>query len=537
MWSAVSLALCCAIAWPSACFVTAAEVTGRVIDAETSAPVGARLYLQGEDGTWYFPASDAEDGSALPYKKQMTPTSLEMHTTLSPHPFRVDLAPGTYQLRVERGKEYVPHEQKLMMGSEPVAIEIPLRRWIHMAARGWYSGDGHVHRTLAEMPNLVLAEDLNVALPMTHWVTEAHTDPRRGNRVSDPSPDPRPIPVDATHLIYPLNTEYEIFTVGGKRHTLGAVLILGQNKPFDAGVPPVIPIAEQAHAQGALLDLEKHSWPWSAIIAPVMQVDLYELANNHCWPSEFAFHQWTIDMQGEYMNLETDEKGFTEWGWIDFGFKTYYALLNCGLRIQPTAGTANGVHPVPAGFGRVYVHLDEPLTFDGWLAALRSGNSFVTTGPMLDVTVNQQPGGAVIRSASPLSVSIRGTAESLAPLDRIEIIHNGQVISSLEPANLNRSPAGTTSSFNYSADIDETGWFAVRVFERHPAGRIRFAHSSPVHIEIGNQPIRPRRVELEYFIDRVQHELQRNAGVLSEIALQEQRQALEFYQALLPRAR
>ncbi len=59
----------------------------------------------------------------------------------------------------------------------------------------------------------------------------------------------------------------------------------------------------------------------------------------------------------EGWNIETDADGFTEWGWIEFGFKTYYALLNCGFKMRPTAGTASGVHPVPLGFGRVYVQL------------------------------------------------------------------------------------------------------------------------------------------------------------------------------------
>ena len=67
-----------------------------------------------------------------------------------------------------------------------------------------------------------------------------------------------------------------------------------------------------------------------------------------------------------------------ELNWTLYGFQTYYALLNCGLRLQPTAGTANGVHPVPLGFSRVYVHLDEPFSFDAWMRGLAAGRSFVT---------------------------------------------------------------------------------------------------------------------------------------------------------------
>ena len=60
----------------------------------------------------------------------------------------------------------------------------------------------------------MLAEDLNVAFPLTDWVREAFVPPiaRREASFRDPGPDP--IRVDATHLIVPRNTEYEIFTVG-----------------------------------------------------------------------------------------------------------------------------------------------------------------------------------------------------------------------------------------------------------------------------------------------------------------------------------
>src|SRR5436309_5958619 len=73
----------------------------------------------------------------------------------------------------------------------------------------------------------------------------------------------------------------------------------------------------------------------------------------------------------------------TERDWTFYGFHSYYALLNCGFRLRSSAGTANGVHPVPLGFSRVYVHLDEPFTYDAWMRGLSAGRSFVTTGPLI----------------------------------------------------------------------------------------------------------------------------------------------------------
>jgi len=58
------------------------------------------------------------------------------------------------------------------------------------------------------------------------------------------------------------------------------------------GAPPVTPVAEQARREGALLDLDKHDWPWSMALVPIMKVDLYELANNHLWRTEFGMSKW-----------------------------------------------------------------------------------------------------------------------------------------------------------------------------------------------------------------------------------------------------
>ena len=65
--------------------------------------------------------------------------------------------------------------------------------------------------------------------------------------------------VNPTHVIYPINTEYEIFTVNGKRHTQGAVFVLNHKTPLNIPTPPALPVAEEARRQGAILDLDKHS--------------------------------------------------------------------------------------------------------------------------------------------------------------------------------------------------------------------------------------------------------------------------------------
>src|SRR5262245_13508875 len=410
------------------------RLRGEVLDAGTGKPLPARVYVLGADGSWHFARSEAKDGSAVEYRKQRDPKSVELHTTLSAHPFLLALPPGKYTITVERGKEYRPESRTVTVGPEPVKETFRLKRWADLAGLGWYSGETHVHRSLEELPNVMLAEDLNVALPLLYWVTEAFTSPRAGAKAPLGEVDAKPIPVDATHVIYPRNTEYEIFTVGGKRHTLGAFFVLNHRTVFDAGVPPVRPIAERARREGALIELDKHNWPWSMMLIPVIKPDLYELANNHVWRTAFGFSTFG-EAAPAYMKVEKDVRGFTERGWIDYGFQNYYALLNCGFRLRPTAGTASGVHPVPLGFGRVYVHCPDGFSYEAWLKGLNAGRSFVTTGPMLFVEVNGKPAGHTFKKAKAGSYTVKGSALGAQPIERIDIVVNGAVVRTVKPAN------------------------------------------------------------------------------------------------------
>ncbi len=505
-------------------------VQGSVLDADSGAPLPARVYVQSEAGKWFTVKSASPSGSAIELRRQASPKSFEHHTTLSAHPFTAFLPPGRYTFSAHHGKEFFPAQQSITVGAAPANVTLKLKRWIDMPARGWFSGDTHSHRPLTEMTNVLLAEDVNIGFPLTQWVTVANTTPLQANKAAGPTPRADLSIIDKAHLLYPLNTEYEIFTTAGKSHTLGAFLILGHKTPFDLGVPPVAPVAARARREGALIDLEKHSWPWSIAMVPILNVDLFELSNNHVWRTEFGFPKWTLGSQGQYMKIETDANGFTEWGWLDFGFQTYYAFLNSGFRIRPTAGTAAGVHPVPFGFGRVYVHQPGGFTGGNWMKALNEGRSFVTTGPMLFVSVNGAgPGSVVNGEASEARVS--ATIESIAPLDHVEIILNGRVVKTLSPSN--PSTAGVFKNVvNETFPLTGSSWVAVRAFEKNNGRRNIFAHSSPIYLDIPNRPLRPRREEIDYLISRVKEEIVRNQTILPREALQEYESALAIYERI-----
>jgi hypothetical protein len=517
-----------------------AVLKGDVVDVDTGEPVACRIYIQDEKGKWYFPRSASPDGSAVVYKKQnwANKKSVEFHTTISAHPFTITLPAGRYTITIERGKEYLPLIRQVRLGTKAVNLKLRLKRWIDMAQLGWYSGDTHVHRTVQELPNVQLAEDLNVSFPLLYWVTKAFLPPGTGDKSTGGKVEPKLISIDDTHVIYPLNTEYEIFSVKGKGHTLGAFFVLNHKSIFQKGVPPVAPIAEKGRLEGGLLELDKHNWPWSTMLVPIMNIDLFELANNHMWRTEFAFSKFG-EAAPEYMKVETNSRGFTEFGWIDYGFKNYYTLLNCGFRLRPTAGTASGVHPVPLGFGRVYVKLKGGFDYEMWMQGLDEGRSFVTTGPMLFVTVNGfDPGQTFIKSNKQTTTcSIEGTTQSAYPLGRIEIVVNGLVAKTIKARNIQMPSGAWSGKINEKIDVSSSCWIAVRCFESRADGRIRFAHTGPFHVEVKGKPLRPRKEEIGFLIRRMQEQIERNEGVLPKEALDEYRQALKIYQKIARSAR
>jgi len=540
------------------------KVGGVITDQ--NGPVAARLYIEGPPGTFHFARSANPAGTAVKYDVKRSETCREQHVTLSAHPFEVDLPPGEYTFTAERGHEYFAAQTKVNVpetGDVP-GVSLELNRWIDMAERGWYSGDTHLHRKLEDVPNIVAAEDLHVALPLTYWVRGAYERPEEfpvsGN------PEPKLITIEELlpeanrsplkRFIWPINTEYELFTVNKKSHTQGAVLVLNHKTPLKPGAPPVGPLSQAAREEGALFDLDKHTWNWTPMIVPVMKADLFELANNHIWRTEFLNKSWTADVLPKDWEIETDPQGYTERGWIDWGFKTYYAYLNCGFRMRPTGGTGSGYHPVPAGFGRVYVQCPGEFTYEKWIEGLNAGRSFVSTGPMLTVTFDGEPTGSIHKSSGPREVHIEGeltTATSSHP--EIELVINGEVQpytgnTKISLMRIGKKFGGMRVQFDGTINIHHSCWIAIRYFERRnlestpiesphvpfdAPSRVRYAHTAPVYIEIDG-PIKPRKREVNYFIQRMEQEITRNTGVLAEDEVAEYRKALEIYQEIAKRA-
>jgi hypothetical protein len=147
--------------------------------------------------------------------------------------------------------------------------------------------------------------------------------------------------------------------------------------------------------------------------------------------------------------------------------------------------------------------MEEGLSWEGWIDAIREGALFVTNGPLLRMTVEGERIGSTIRREEPGDVLVEGSIQSIAPLTHAELIVNGERIDlgDIEQA---RGPLGETRfSFSKRLRIDRSSWITLQAYHDEPIHPIddRFpqATTNPVWVMVGDAPIRSE-ASADYFI-------------------------------------
>ena len=456
-----------------------AKLRVEVRDRGSGKVIPARFYLTDAAGKHWAPTG------AITYDKN------DEHHFISSGPFSIDLPAGRYTLTCERGPEYRPHSGSIdLKTSEERSITIQLEHWIDMNRLGWFSGDLHNHRKLDEMPQLLLADDLNFSPVLTQWIWEdrpVSTTPKDAVAVRQ---------VDATHAYSMLNEEIERLESGpGAVDLLGLISIV----PFIGYrlSPPNDQFCTPAHAQHAYVDAEKIMWRDVAALVALGLVDFAGVVHNH-----FNRHNVLLETDKWGMIPKERPEFNTVAGMPLWAMDVYYRFLNCGFRLPVSGGSASGVMASPLGYNRVYVKVSRPFGVDRWLSALKAGRNFATNGPMIFLTVNGLEPGASLKFAGRQAHKLRVQAEasSTAPLDRLEIIHKGRVI---------RSAAASGNQeklvLDFDFPVDHSGWLAARCFER-PGTTVHFAQTSPVYMEFaGRSGVVPQ--DAKFFINWMDREI------------------------------
>jgi hypothetical protein len=434
---------------------------------------------------------------------------------------KLSLPAGEYRVEIERGPEYEQHTASFKLDeSGEKELSVCLKRIADLAADGWYGGDLHVHRAIEDMPLLMQAEDLHVAPVITWW--------NNRNLWSD-----RPAPEDP--LVQVNGNRYYHVMAGEDEREGGALMFFNRGRflPITGSsreYPSPMKFVNQARGEGDVwIDIEKPFWWDVPVWLASGKIDSVGLANNHmCRSQMYESEAWGRPRDARRLPPPRGNGYWTQ--------EIYYHMLNCGLRVPPSAGSASGVLPNPLGYNRVYVYCGDDFSYDAWWRGLKVGRSFVTNGPLLLAKANGQLPGHVFTTSEGERVEI-DLEVSVTSRDRIaavEIVKNGKIECTADVAE--GSPIVKLDELVFH----RSGWFLVRAIAdvQHT---YRFASTAPYHVEVGSDKRHISRRSAQFFLDwvgeriaRVPQKLQ-DADKLAEV-LAHHEQARRFWPQVLAKA-
>ena len=210
----------------------------------------------------------------------------------------------------------------------------------------------------------------------------------------------------------------------------------------------------------------------------------------------WCHNEWGLEALPSWLSGKIDAQNIFDGGIRSSYRDSFYRYLNAGLKVPFSTGTDWFMYD----FSRVYVPVSGKLTARNWLKQLATGHSYITNGPFLEFTVDGQPIGGTVSLKKAGRVKVRGRAVGRSDFERLELIHNGGIVSiaaSQKVAGHHEATIDTT------VDLSRPGWFALRTpppsvsgdpkrSRKTPmnlVGREIFAHTSPVYVEIGGRAI------------------------------------------------
>lgn len=442
-------------------------------DAGSKKPVTARIVLQREKGKFYAPP-----GSLY----RMLRGNGNFYCDKSAE---MILPAGKYRLKAFRGPEYKPtaHEVVIEEGKS-LELTVDLKRWTHAAKKGWYSGENHIHanygygqwyNTPETMLTQCAGEDLNVC---NFVVANSDTDGIFDRAFFRGSPDP----LSTGETILYWNQEF--------RSTLWGHMTLVNLKQV------VEPIMTGFHATTNPWDT-----PTNADIADRTHwqkghVNYTHASQNALKPFENPYAAKGLPVDVALGKIDSMDLNNAYAGAVPI----WYRLLNCGFRVPPSAGTdvfLNRIFSNLPGGDRVYVHIPGPLTYDAWIDNLKKGRSFVSNGPMLELTVDGKRVGDTIKLDGPQKLRLKASAVSQYRLAKVELIQDGEVVHELL-----LSKELLDADLEKDIKFKKSGWIALRASGPAHADSVVpavYAHTAPIYIDIAGSAVRSRE-DAKFFL-------------------------------------
>jgi hypothetical protein len=464
----------------------------------------------------------------------------------------VHLPPGDYTIVVQRGPEYHVDTHPLTVRSDGVSqrLDLKLRRWIHAAERGWFSGDHHVHAagcahydsptegvTPGDMMRHILGEDLNIGCVLSWgpcWYTQKRYFEGKTSALSRPN-----------YLM-----RYDVEVSGFPSSHAGHLCLLNLQEDDYPGTTLLEewptwtqPVLQWGQKQGGVVGYSHSGW---GLALPDVMPDGTRMfpgqprVNPGQWPGKAT--QELPDMaMPRFDGIGANEFIVTTvHGACDFisavdtpaiwELNIWYHTLNCGMQTRISGETDFPcIYGDKVGLGRIYVKLptDKPLTYEDWIQGVKDGRSYCGDGlsHLFNFTANQLGVGESLPSskASHLPLKqpgrVRVTCDATAllaekPTPQTEAIRNRRLDEKpywhLERCRIGETrtvpvelivngkavqtkaiPAdGSLHSLEFDVDLPQSSWMALRVLPS--------CHTNPIFVEIDGKPIRASRKSAEW---------------------------------------
>lgn len=400
--------------------------------------------------------------------------------------FDLKVPAGKYSITFSKGFEYLKQTETLDLKSATAANrEIRLKRWIDMPARGWYSGDDHIHlhRSPADDRSImrwIAAEDIHVGniLEMgDFWAT--------------------------------FFSQYA-FGERGRYQESGRVLAPGQEEPRTPEIGHTISLGAREFVR-----MQRDYYSYDRLFDHV-----HALGGVSGFAHQgISFHGY----RGMVLNTIRGKTDFLELAQFcveegPIATEHYYHFLDLGFKLTALAGSDFPWCGQGPGYGfkeprfaqignaRFYAYVDGAFSYEKFFGSVQAGHTFVTTGPMLFLTVNGHIPGDSLDVAPGSRLSI--TAEAFGvngqvPLSSLEIVGHSKPIA--------RADAGDPAHLKVTLELPAKHgiWIAAKA----RAGTGQVAHTTPVYVTVGGDGFYDpetarRKVEIsEGYLKEIEQEL------------------------------
>jgi hypothetical protein len=496
---------------------------------ESAKAVPVKLRLRDDDGkaehdgkpvVAAFTFTDAE-GRVYPARKRRLAPDFNFHDQI----YRADgetvvLQPGKYVVTWTRGPEYLVQRRTITVPAADKHEEaFELKRWVHPAAAGWYSGDHHIHAagcahyesptegvTPEDMMRHVLGEDLNVGCCLSWgpcWYHQKQYFEGKVNALST-----------ADNLL-----RYDVEVSGFPSSHCGHICLLRLREQDYPGTKLIedwpswdLPIFQWAKKQNAVVGFA-HSG-WGLDVGPTRDLPNYTVPPMN----GIGANEYVVDVTHDACDFISTVDTPSVWE-----LNMWYHTLNCGYRCRISGETDFPcIFGERVGLGRSYVHLDGKLSFDDWAEGIRKGRCYVSDGKshLMDFTVNGLGVGekeSEVKLAEAGKVEVKARVAALLepkPTDATEAVRKAPLTAKpywdLERARIGDTRTvpvevvvngvavdhkdivadGSEQEVKFSVPVTASSWVCLRIFPS--------SHTNPVWVRVGDKPVRASKKSAEW---------------------------------------